>query len=343
MNCLLTGDLIFSSWTFRAKLACDVCGIQYFDRYVGLDWPINFDTTPASCLVENVGSRKCVEGDVFPGCKVHASQITRHLPANNSSSKLLEFTSRLPVLITNDSEVYFDVSSIIQWCFLSSGIEVTERQRQLAAHFYNGYSSILDELSYPDAVRGRPNTNQKSPRLQEQLRIFFGILNESLAIWSQDRDEGPNMCAIHVCSLAYQLVRHRVDFGEYSKVRGALERLLSFRYCQKLIQSAEKIYSDRYRHQINTPAWVAAQYRRHPDLPIIHDWIGERYHYLENDVADFLFTEAANGAQTDDLVIRLSKEYEINEADARADIEEFFKKLNPNSEDNTHESSDFKF
>jgi len=138
---------------------------------------------------------------------------------------------------------------------------------------------------------------------------------------------GQTIFEVGILNFAHAIVRAS-NLAIPKLVRELLEQCLSRSGPKRVVESATSVYR-RIQPRPSSFAGIAAWYRKHPELPLIHNWQADTFHYLENDVAEDLFDLAANNLSDEDLITRVAAEYETEKTQVAEDARTFFATINP--------------
>lgn len=324
---LIIGDLFFSSWSAKALAYAKDIGFQHDTLSFPLDYPLRL----RGDLVEKIPDDEILR-DFCTGCRCEDSFFDRYIqPA-------LPFPTpralhRVPILVCATGATHFDVVSICAAIYEAvadaSLVRSAGETFSWFVHCQADYQQLIEDLSYSKSFRSAGRSPVISPEGKSELRDLLQLCEHYLSQKHRLPDEAHRLFEVGIMNFAHAIIR-ATELVEADALRPFFERCLARSGCNQVLTTVYDIYN-RITEKPKTFSEIAAWYRRHPDLPIIHNWQTDTFHVLENDVAVDLFDRAYRSMSNEQIIEQIAEEYSQATDTISQDAHDFFALIHPHS------------
>lgn len=333
MLTLYVGDLHFSGWSMRGRVAVAEKSLPVTERIVELDWPIR----ESSDGVLFAGT--CAdEREASIGCACDADDLAEADVEGILEDSAMSLLPRVPILAdTETGAVAGDVVSIAEYLdeiAPESGVRLmgaTRRQRALVRSICAWASHDLPYLregaSYARSLRASPGI--PGPGAVEQARWLCDVVSGLLR-----RSGGPflvgdfGLADVMVSTYFQQLRGWHIAIDD-SAVRDYARRLLERPSVAEHLDQARAIYRAVDEAPTGSPQWILRHYRYHPGKQLLHDWQRDRCERLVNTTAVEAVQLAYQGLDLEQITQALARIYKAPLERVADDVTTLFARLSP--------------
>lgn len=337
MLILYLGDLHFSGWSMRGRIALREKQIPFEERVVELDWPTteNADgVLVAGDLPEQREARfgcQCAFGDLL------ALDRESLLPGS-----VAEALPRVPILVnTGTCTVATDVVSIAEYLdemapnsdvrLMGSTPALRARIRSLCAWASHDLPSLINGASYAKSLRPQPPSPAEACAV-EQARWVCETVAALLRGYGGPYAVGEfSLVDIMLSPLFQQMTGWRIPIaddavGEYAG------RLLERPSISSHLDEAKAIYRAIANAEVGSPQWILCHYRYNQSQRLLHDWQTDICQRVSNATAEMVITLAYAGATVEQIATIVSTEYGAPRTQVSLEIRNLMDRLDPRQE-----------
>lgn len=334
MLILYVGDLHFSGWSVRGRIAVGEKQVPYQERLIELDWPTRENADGVLVVGEDNPARE-VQG----GCACETGDLLQLDQENLLAGSPALILPRVPVLVDTDSgavasdilavgelldELYPDTGT----CLMGKDVRTRAGVRSVAGWAYCDLGDLVHGASYGLSLR--PG---EKPVMGERAREQAGWVCDTVAALL-DMSGGPFLCgqftlADIMVSIHFQQMR---GWGYNISDHGVAlyaSRLLSRPSIGPLLATAHAPYEQIAACVPGSLAWVLRHYRYHREHALLHDWQNDRCVRLANATARDIVELGFSGAGEDEIVTAMASRYAVPAQQVRDDVQQLRRQLSP--------------
>ncbi|MFI7190177.1 hypothetical protein [Nocardia nova] len=333
MLALYVGDLHFSGWSMRARVAVAEKGLAVTERIIELDWPIQERSDGVLVAGDGTGER-----EAGIGCACDADDLAGADIEGILDDSAMSLLPRVPILTDTETKaVAADVVSIAEYLdeiAPQSGVRLmgaTRRHRAMVRSICAWASHDLPFLregaSYARSLRVTPGT--AAPGAVEQARWLCDVVSGLLR-----RSSGPflvgdfGLADVMVSTYFQQLRGWHIGIDDPA-VRDYARRLLERPSVADHIDKARAIYRAIDEAPTGSPQWILRHYRYHPGKQLLHDWQRDHCQKLVNATAVQAVRLAYQGLDLDQITQSLAHTYKVSPERVADDVATLFARLSP--------------
>ncbi|WP_040840773.1 glutathione S-transferase family protein [Nocardia brevicatena] len=333
MLILYVGDLHFSGWSMRGRIAVAEKDLPVTERIVELDWPTSESLDGVLYAGDGIDER-----EASIGCACDAADLAEADVEDILENSAMVLLPRVPILTdTETGSVAGDVVSIAEYLdeiapesdVLLMGATPSQRAlvRSVCAWASHDLPYLREGASYARSLRADPGT--PGPGAFEQARwvcdIAAGLLH---------RSGGPFLVgdfglADVMVSTYFQQMRGWNIGIEDPAVADYARRLLERPSIATHIDEARVIYRAIDEAPTGSPQWILRHYRYHPGKRLLHDWQRDRCERLVNATAVEAVRLAYQGLDLEQITHTLAHTYRVPPARVADDVAGLFARLSP--------------
>ncbi|BDU04597.1 hypothetical protein [Nocardia cyriacigeorgica] len=333
MLTLYVGDLHFSGWSMRARVAVAEKGLAVTERIVELDWPIREAPDGVLFAGDGTDEREAGIGCACDGGDLAAADVEGVLA--NSAMALLP---RVPLLTDTDTgAVAGDVVSIGEYldeiapesgvCLMGSTRRQRATVRSVCAWASHDLPYLREGASYARSLHSHPGV--PGTGAVEQARWLCDVVSGLLR-----RSSGPflagdfGLADVMVSTYFQQLRGWHIGIDDPT-VRDYARRLLDRPSVADHIDQARAIYRAIDEAPTGSPQWILRHYRYHPGKQLLHDWQRDRCERLVNTTAVQAVQLAYQGLDLEQITQTLAHTYQVPPEHVADDVTALFARLSP--------------
>lgn len=337
MLILYIGDLHFSGWSMRGRIAVREKQIPFKERLVELDWP----TTENPDGLLTAGDLP-EEREARMGCQCAFADLRDLDSEGLLPGSVAEVLPRVPVLVdTGTSSVAADAVSIAEYLdeiapdsgarLLGSTPTQRARIRSLCAWASHDLPMLINGASYAKSLRPQP-PSPVEPGAAEQARwvcdTVAGLLRNL---------EGPyvvgefSLVDVMLSPLFQQMLGWGIPITD-SLVAEYSQRLLDRPSIRDHLDEAKAVYRAIAEAEVGSPQWILRHYRYHPVQQLLHDWQTDACLKVRNSTAELMITLAYKGATVEEIATIVSTEFGVPRTRVVFDIRSLLNRLDPGHE-----------
>jgi glutathione S-transferase len=339
---LFHGDKHFSSWSMRARVALAEKRVDYVEREIQLDWPVEFAERGIVAWTEE--TLEAFSPEPASACRC----VLRHLATDPAVGALIAggyaaAIPRVPIVVDDDAQaVLADILAIAEYLeeaqpdrpLLGKDRRTRGEIRSVSAHVHSEYLALHEGMSY--AMSFRP---EDQPRPAEeatgQARRLLRLLDAVLAQTAARRLGGDflfgdfSLADVMVAPVAQALTGWGFDMAGRPAVRDYAARLLARPSVRAHLDEAALPYRRLAEAKPGSVTWIARHYRYREDISMIHNWRSGIGHRLHGEVANMAFKLAEGGADMPRIVDEIQEIFDVPSQQLRDDVELFFEQISP--------------
>lgn len=331
MLVLYTGDRFFSSWSMRGRVMVVEKGLEFVERPVELDWPVN--PGPDGRMIAGDGNRL---RESCSGCVCDTEDLAAPDVEGLVAGSVAALLPRVPVLVDDGTGVVAsDVLAIAEYLdeqfpdrpLLPSDAATRAAVRSLSAHLLCDLYVLLHEAPY--AVSLRPGQRPPVPDgAAEQARWVGDVLGAVLARWGGEYLFGRfGLADVMLAPIAQQFRGWNLPAPE--PVAAYFARLLERPSVAEHLAQARRPYELIEEAEPGSPQWTVRHYRYRTKAGLLHDWQANRRHELVGPVARRAVDLAYQGADLAALIATIAAEFAAPRERVEADLTGLFAQLDP--------------
>ena len=331
MLVLYTGDRHFSSWSMRGRVMVVEKGVDFEERVVELDWPLN--TAADGSLIAGDGN---LLRESCAGCVCDRSELVERDAEQLIVAGVAALLPRVPVLVdTGTGAVVSDVLAIGEYLdeqfparpLLPAAPARRAAARSLSAHVHCDLSVLLHEASYAVSLRPEPRP-AVPPDAAEQARWLAGTLSDVRDRWGGEFLFGEfSMADAMVAPIAQQF--HGWGLPAPRDVSAYFARLLDRPSVAEHLAQARRPYDLIGEAVPGSPQWIVRHYRYHPGATLLHNWQADICHEVVGPVARRTVELAYQGADLDTITSIIAADFDASRERVAADLTVLFAQLDP--------------
>lgn len=337
MLILYLGDLHFSGWSMRGRVAVREKQIPFEERFVELDWP-STETAEGVLMVGDLPE----EREARIGCQC-AFEDLRVLDSEGLlPGSVVEALPRVPVLVNAGTcTVAADVVSIAEYLdeiapdsgtrLMGSTPAQRARIRSLCAWASHDLSSLINGASYAKSLRPRP-PSLVEPCAAEQAHW---VCDTVATLLHQHR--GPytvgefSLVDVMLSPLFQQMTGWGIPIAD-SDVAEYAELLLERPSIRDHLDEAKAVYRAIADTEVGSPQWILRHYRYNRTQRLLHDWQTDICMQVSNATAELVITLAYAGGTVEEIATIVSTEFGVPQARVVFDVRNLLNRLDPRHE-----------
>ena len=341
---LLIGDKHFSSWTMRGVLILRELNVDYDEVYVGLDWPIKYDTD-LILQVNNHEDFGVINSQPASGCPCQVSQLIFYDKTGLVKGSLVEKMPRVPVLCdTNTGVAINDVVAIHDYVadvykrnLLPDNIKLRYDVKVFSNHILSDFLPFMGGMSFANSFREKPNkvANDVAITQMHELELMAKrILQKSWGTYSGGYLFGEfSLADIMMSPIAQQIIGWDIKDIDDTFMKYLLF-LLNRESIKKYLDEAREPYFMMKKYEHGTPAWISRQYRYNPSIHMLNLHNTNYFITLKNKTSVMIYELAYSEKSVDEIVKELIHRFgttENREDFIRNDVITFLTSINPDN------------
>ncbi|WP_280267583.1 PqqD family peptide modification chaperone [Nocardia wallacei] len=337
MLILYVGDLHFSGWSMRGRIALREKDIPFEERRIELDWP----TTETADGILTVGDLP-EEREAHIGCQCQFSDLAALDTQGALAGSVVGMLPRVPVLVdTSTGAVASDVVSIAEYLDEIApesgarlmGATAARRAviRSVCAWASHDLSRLIDDAPYAVSLRPQPSTHL-DPGAVEQARWVCDIVAGLL-----DRYGGPyavgefSLVDVMLSTNIQQITGLGIPMTD-TRVADYARRLLDRASVRDHLTEARAVYRAIEDAETGSPQWILRHYRYHRTQKLLHDWQTDTCVRLGNATAERIVDLARAGHTVDDIAETVAREFRTSAQRVTVDVLGLLDRLAPHHE-----------
>ncbi|GAB2694900.1 PqqD family peptide modification chaperone [Nocardia thraciensis] len=337
MLILYAGDLHFSGWSMRGRIAVREKDIPFDERRIELDWPTT-ETPEGVLTVDDVPE----EREAHIGCQARFADLAARDPENALAGSVVRMLPRVPVLVdTETGAVASDVVAMAEYLdeivpesgsrLMGSTPAHRAVVRSVCAWASHDLSRLIDDAPYAISLRPQPPSHL-DPAAVEQARWVCDVVAGLL-----DTYGGPY--AISEFSLVDVMLS--TNFQQITglgmpitdpRVAEYAERLLQRASVRDHLDQARAVYRAIDEAESGSPQWILRHYRYNPAQKLLHDWQTDTCVRLRNPTAERIVDLAYTGHTIDQIAQTIAREYGASPERVTVDVLGLLDRLAPRHE-----------
>ncbi len=344
---LYTGDIGFSSWSFRGLMILERAQVTFERVQVQLDWPFKLVLNG----VEDIDEQDLeIEPACSCGCEV--SQLTHFLDKDVENIELIRLLPRVPILEdTINCSYVFDVLAIADYLEKNESIgdcrlwpcKISDygQAKSLAHHISSDYFALLHEMSFSQSFRNKELVMSDAifNEAERLLKVLSYFLSKNRSFLFDDY----SVCDILTTTFAQSFLGWNYPLDKYPSVQNYFLKIIEYPIAQKYFTEALSFYNGINEFQIDSPVWIARHYRFSELFSAIHNCRTNVVHKLDNESAKKMFELAYKECLgIEQIALYFSQTYNISLFEAIQDVTDFFETIHPKN-DSKYQTTIFKF
>lgn len=334
MLILYVGDLHFSGWSMRGRIAMREKNVGFEERCVELDWT----TTENADGVLTVGDLP-EEREAHIGCQCLFADLAALDSEGALAGSVVQNLPRVPVLVDTETRVVAaDVVSIAEYLdeiAPASGTQLMGRTaaqraqiRSLCAWASHDLSLLVYGASYAKSLR-RQKQSPVEPGAIEQAHWVCDIVAALL-----DGSGGPwvvgdfSLADVMLSTYFQQMFGWGIDITD-PQVADYAQRLLQRPSVSDHLDEARSVYDAIVEADMGSPLWVLRHYRYNRVHKLLHDWQADTCVRVGNATAERIVDLAYAGGTIGEIAAVVAAEYNAPFEQVASDVRQLLDRLTP--------------
>lgn len=338
MIILYGGDKQFSSWSMRAYILLAESNLNFEYKMIGLDWPVKYHEDGSIEILTGEDDFEIPE-EPASGCGCQFTQIVNNDTTNLIKNSFTKYLPRVPILVDTDNDVVVsDVLAMEDYLrnkynvnLLSDNIKNSYEILNFCSHIHADILPLMSEMSYSNSFRN-PNPNDIGEKGKVQLRETLDLIGNTLNHYKGSYLFGNQItfADIMFAPIAQQFYGWNIVIDNI-KVKDYIRNILNHPSIKRYLDEAKEFYNNINNSIVNSPKWIVSHYRYHPTLKMLNNPKYDIYHILDNDISEILYELSIENYSVGEIIEHLSNQFQVDKNLIRDDINEFFKKIHPNT------------
>lgn len=334
MLILYVGDLHFSGWSMRGRIALQEKRLPFEERRIELDWPTT-ETPDGVLIVGDIAE----EREAQVGCQCRFTDLQLLDTEKVLAGSVAKLLPRVPILVdTSTRAVATDVVSIAEYLdelAPESGVRLTGATlaqraviRSVCAWATHDLSLLMNGPTYAKAIRPQ-RPSQPDQGAVEQAHWVCDTVAALL-----DNSGGPfvvgefSLADVLLSTYFQQIIGWRIEIGD-NNVGQYAQRLLRRPSVRDHLYEATAIYRAIDEAEAGSPLWILRHYRYNRELKLLHDWQTDRCVRVSNATAERVVDLAYDGQDVEAIAAIVAAEHQAPLAQVRADVRGLLDQLTP--------------
>ncbi|WP_155981492.1 hypothetical protein [Nocardia sp. BMG111209] len=337
MLILYIGDLHFSGWSMRGRIAVREKQVPFVERLVELDWPTT-ETSEGVLTVDDTPP----ERESRAGCHCQFTGLQALDAEGLLAGSVIETLPRVPVLVDTDThavagdvlaiaEYLDDIASTSGCSLLGTTADQRAEVRSLCAWAAQDLPVLMNDATYAKSLQPK-RFSRPEPSAVEQAHWVCDTVAALL-----DRHGGPytvgafSLVDVMLSTYFQQMIGWGITITDLP-VADYAQRLLDRRSVRGHLDEAKAIYRAIDAAEPGSPQWIARHYRYRRADQLLHNWQTDNCLRLTNASAARAVDLAYAGRTAEEIAITLAAEYRAPATRVAADVRALFARLDPRHE-----------